>query len=233
MPEANGSRVNVALHVHTLYSACAETKLEEIGDYCRKRGVDALGVTDHDTTAGALALKAVIGKDVRIIMGEEIKSRQGEIIGLFLKHEIEPGLEARETAERIKEQGGIVYIPHPFDPFKINRLKKASLMEILDLVDIIEVFNAKVVFPVFYSVASRFAKRYGKLGAAGSDSHYLQSIDACLNQMNDFSNPQQFLENFKDARLMIGRSGPLRAWWVGIKNVLVGEGHVVKRYGRR
>jgi hypothetical protein len=225
--------VNVALHIHTLYSACAETKLEQFGDYCRKKGVQAIGITDHDTTAGAIALKSVIGRDVRIIVGEEIKTRQGEIIGLFLNKEIEPGLEAKETVCRIKEQGGIVYIPHPFDPFKITRLKKRALMEVLDMVDIIEVFNAKVVLPVFYVLARNFASRHNKLGAAGSDAHYLPAVDACLNEIAPFSGPEEFLRNFQDARLIIGRSPFFRAWWVGIKNVLAAEGHFVKRYGRK
>jgi len=218
--------------VHTLYSACAETRLEQIGDYCRAHGVDAIGVTDHDTTAGALALKSVIGKGVRVIVGEEIKTNQGEIIGLFLNEEIKPGLDPMETVLRIKEQGGIVYIPHPFDPFKINRLKRSALMQIIDHVDIIEVFNAKVVIPSFYVIARNFAKRHGKIGAVGSDAHYLPAINACLNQIDRFSTPEEFLNNFKDAKLVIGRSLPLRAWWVGVKNVLAGEGHVVKRFGR-
>lgn len=233
MPETNGSKVNVALHVHTLYSACAETKLEVIGDYCRRKGVHALGITDHDTTAGAFALKSVLGKDVKLIIGEEIKTRQGEIIGLFLKKEIPPGLEAVETVHRIKDQGGIVYIPHPFDPLKITRLKKSALLQVIDMVDIIEVFNAKVVFPVVYVIAKNFAKKHGKLGAAGSDAHYLPAIDSCLNQIAPFNGPEEFLENFRDVQLKIGRSVPMRAWWVGIKNILVQEGHHVRKYGRK
>ena len=232
MSKVKDSRVRVAVHVHTLYSPCAETKIEQIGDYCRQRGVNVLGITDHDTISGALAVKAAIGRHVRVIVGSEIKTRQGEIIGLFLKKEIEPGQGALETVEQIKEQGGLVYIPHPFDPFKIQRLKKAALMQVLDMVDMIEVYNAKVVFPVFYSVAANFAKRHNKVGAAGSDAHYLNAIGACLNEIDDFVSPEQFLENFKNVKLLITRSGPFRAWWVGIKNVLIQEGHVVRKYGR-
>jgi hypothetical protein len=204
-----------------------------IGDYCRRRHIDAISITDHDSAAGALALKSIIGRDVKVIVGEEIKTRQGEIVGLFLKEEIEPGLEAVETVHRIKDQGGLVYIPHPFDPFKITRLKKSALMQVIDMVDIIEVFNAKVVFPVFYGVAANFAKRHGKLGAAGSDAHYLTAIDACLNKIKPFRGPEEFLKNFEDVELLIGRSAPFRAWWVGIKNILIGEGHGLKKYGRR
>lgn len=230
MFEANCSKINVALHIHTLYSACSETKLEEIGDYCRNAGVNVLGVTDHDTIGGALALKAVVGDEVRVIIGEEIKTRQGEIIGLFLKHEIEPNQSALDTCVEIKEQGGLVYIPHPFDPFKVHSLRKKALIEVLDMVDIVETFNAKAISPILNSIASRFAQKHGKIAAVGSDAHYLQAIDLCINEMEDFETPQEFLNNLRDARLITRRSGPLRQWWVGIKNVLRGEGHKLRRF---
>jgi predicted metal-dependent phosphoesterase TrpH len=229
MPKADGSKVTVALHVHTLYSACSETRLEDISSYCRTAGVNVLGITDHDTISGALALKKVAPK-LRTIIGEEILTHDGEIVGLFLKQEIEPGLSALETAQRIKEQGGLVYIPHPFDPMKVRRIKKRAVMEILDLIDIIEVFNAKTTFPIFNTVAARFAKLHGIIQAVGSDAHYLTAIGLCMNKMKDFITPEDFLNNLRDAELITQRSGPLRGWWVGIKNVLAGEGHKVRRF---
>lgn len=231
MSESDSSRINVALHLHTLYSACAETRLEDIEEYCRNNSVDVIGVTDHDTIAGALELQAH-SPNLRVIVGEEIKTRQGEIVGLFLKHQIDPGLDPIETCERIKEQGGLVYIPHPFDPFKINRLKRNALMDVLDLVDIIEVYNAKLITPIYNIHARRFAEKHGKAGAAGSDAHYLSAIDVCVNEMDDFSSPQEFLENLRNGRLVTRRSGVIRAWYVGLRNVLVAEGHHIRRYGR-
>lgn len=231
MPEVGSSRIRVALHVHTLYSACAETKLEQIGDYCREKAISVLGITDHDTIAGALALQKVAA-DLRIIVGEEIHTRQGEITGLFLKEEIKPWLSARKTCELIKEQGGLVYIPHPFDPLKIRRLRKRALDDIIEFVDIIEVFNAKLNLPVFNVVAAKFAFDHGIAGAAGSDAHYLQAIDVCTNEMADFSTPEQFLTNLRTACLATQLSYPMRTWWIGIKNALRGEGHHLKRYGR-
>lgn len=232
MSEGHRSRINVALHVHTLYSPCAETRLEDIEEYCKANGVDAISITDHDTIAGALQLKAV-SPNLRVIVGEEIKTAQGEIVGLFLQHEIAPGLDALETCDLIKQQGGLVYIPHPFDPFKINRLKRWKLMEVLDLVDIIEVYNAKLITPLYNMAARHFAEKHGKAGAAGSDAHYLKAIDVCVNEMEDFSTPQEFLENLRHGHLDTKRSGVLRAWYVGLRNVVAAEGHYVKRYGRR
>ncbi len=232
MSKAENPRVTVALHVHTLFSPCAETKLEQIPEYCREKGIDVIGITDHDSIAGALELKAK-ADGLRVIVGEEILTAEGEIIGLFLHEEIKPGLSALGTCEQIKAQGGLVYIPHPFDPLKIRRLKKHALMQVLDYVDIIEVFNAKLNLPVFNSVAAKFAFDYGKAGAAGSDAHYLQAIDVCTNSMDDFSTPQEFLANLHFARLTTHRAYPMRTWWVGIKNALRGEGHHLKRYGRK
>lgn len=232
MDGTDSSKVNVALHVHTLYSPCSETRLEDINEHCLSKGVEVIAVTDHDTIAGALALQAM-APDLRVIIGEEIFTRQGEIIGLFLKHEIEPGLEAVETCERIKEQGGLVYIPHPFDPFKIHHLKTRMLIEVLDLVDIIEVFNAKASLHFFNSIAAKFAERFGKVGTAGSDAHYLKAIGLSINRIDDFHTPQEFLSNLHNAELVTKRKGPLPGWWVGIKNVLRGEGHKVKWFRMR
>lgn len=232
MSEANGFKINVALHIHTHYSACSETRVEDISGFCRSKKVDVVAITDHDTIAGALALQAIAG-DLRVIVGEEITTRQGEIIGLFLEHEIEPGLDAVETCERIKEQGGLVYIPHPFDPFKIHHIKPRTLIEILDLVDIIEVFNAKASLPMFNTIAAKFAEHYSKVEAVASDAHYLRAIDLSINKMDDFHTPQEFLASLSSAEPATKRKGPLPGWWVGIKNVLRGEGHKVKWFRKR
>lgn len=232
MSQVDSSKIKVALHIHTLYSACSETILEEMEKYCLSKGISVVGITDHDTISGALALKSIV-KNLRVIIGEEIKTKQGEITGLFLKKEVAPGLDAEETCLRIKDQGGLVYIPHPFDPFKFHRLTPKALTRVLDLVDIIEVFNAKANFPFFNPIAAKFAMEHGKVGAAGSDAHFLQAISLCTNEMKDFETPQDFLENLSHARLITEHIYPCSSWWVGIKNVLKGEGHVVKRFGRR
>lgn len=232
MPDSDSAPIRVALHVHTLYSACAETRLEDIAGYCQEHGIDVLGVTDHDTTAGALALKAA-APELRIIVGEEIRTKNGEITGLFLNNEIEPGLDPVETCERIKAQGGLVYIPHPFDPFKFHRLRRHALRRVLPMVDIIEVFNGKANLPIFNAFAAAFARRHKKVGAAGSDAHYLDAIGLCSNEMADFKSPQEFLENLRHAKLITEHTYPLRTWWVGIKNVLRSEGHKVKHLHER
>lgn len=232
MSQANGSLVKVAMHVHTLYSPCAETKLEQIGPYCKSKGVDVICVTDHDTIAGALALKAMT-RDVRVVVGEEISCSQGEIIGLFLKEEVPPKLDAVETCQRIKDQGGLVYIPHPFDFFKIHRLAGEAILKVLDYIDMIEVYNSKSLLPSASSIARRFVVKHNKISAVGSDAHYLPAIDLCLNEIRNFKTPEEFLENMRDARLMTHRVNSLRTWWVGIKNALKTEGHSIKHKYRK
>lgn len=231
MSAACNTKINVALHLHTQISACSETRPEDISEYCISRGINVVGVTDHDTIAGAKILQS-LAKGIRVIIGSEIRTKQGEIIGLFLKNEIEHGLDARTTCEIIKEQGGIVYLPHPFDPFKIRRLKLKYIMQCLDLIDIVEVFNAKAAFPIFNKIGERFAAMNKKIAAVGSDSHYLESIDMCLNQIDDFNTPAEFLESMRNAEFIKKRSGSARGWWIGIKNVLIAEGHKVQRYSR-
>lgn len=225
-------KIKVVLHVHTLFSPCAETSVEDIINYCKNKSIQAIGITDHDTINGGLALSA-IANGLKVIIGSEIRTAQGEIVGLFLKNEISSGLDALKTCELIKEQGGLVYIPHPFDPFKIRRLKLKSIIKCLDLIDIIEVFNAKTTIPFFNRIADQFAKKYNKVAAVGSDSHFLESIDNCINVMEDFDSPIQFLNNLKNAEFIKKRNGAVRGWWIGIKNVLITEGHKINRYGRK
>jgi predicted metal-dependent phosphoesterase TrpH len=111
-----------AIHVHTDYSACSESPVEEVARYCRDHGIGAIAITDHDLIDGALKLRDV-APDLKVIVGEEVSTRSGEIIGLFIKEKIEAGRDLRETCLEIKGQGGLVYLPHPFDTLKIHRVK--------------------------------------------------------------------------------------------------------------
>jgi hypothetical protein len=224
----DGSIITAALHIHTEYSPCGVTRIDQIEKYCLDKEIDVVAITDHDTIAGALALEKIVSK-IRVIVGEEVTTREGEIVGLFLREPIKPRQSAKATCMQIKEQGGMVYVPHLFDPFKIHRLKTPSLLKVIDLVDIIEVFNAKTSLPMFNRMSVDFAKRHHKPGAAGSDAHYLESIDMCTMLMADFSTPQEFLANLADAELVAKRGGRARCWLGGVKNVLGQEGHKVRR----
>jgi hypothetical protein len=212
----------VALHVHTDHSACSESPVEAIGGYCRRHEIEAIAVTDHDVIQGAIELRRV-APWLNVIVGEEISSSQGEIVGLFLNEKIEPGRPLRETCLIIKDQGGLVYVPHPLDKFKAHRVRSKHLAEVIDLVDIIEVYNAKVSLNIYNTKAGRLAERHGKVAAVGSDSHYVNSIGTALNVMEPFEGPSDFLEKLAKAKFRTGGGSLPATWWVRVRK-LVGAG---------
>lgn len=209
----------VVLHVHTSYSACSESTVPEIARYCRDHGIQAIGITDHNDTAGALDLRQQ-APDLNVIIGEEVSTRDGEVVGLFLTRTIPAGLTALQTCQEIKRQGGLVYLPHPFDRFKVNRVRRRHLARILDLVDIVEIHNSKASLGIYNTRARRFAQMHGKIGAVGSDSHYIGSIGAAINVMDPFDGPQDFLDKLSRAEYRTGASSLLSTWWVRVRKLV-------------
>lgn len=203
----------VVLHVHTDVSACSESPVDEIADYCRAREIEAIAITDHNEIEGARKLQAA-APWLRVIVGEEVSTREGEIIGLFLNDRIEPAQPLRTTCEQIKAQGGLVYVPHPMDKFKIHRVHREHLMEIVDLVDIIEVYNAKSSLALYNRRAKKLAEQLRKVAAVGSDSHYVQSIGSAVNIIDPFEGPQDFLHKLSHAKFRKGVASLFATWWV-------------------
>ncbi len=161
------------LHCHSEASHDCETRLQTIIDRCHLTGINVQAITDHNQIWGAVKLQELTKDDpnLTIIVGEEISTREGEIIGLFLKEKIAPRLSADETVKQIKAQGGLVLLPHGFDPFKRYRLRPESLERIAKQVNIVEIFNAHVSQPSFNHAALLWADKYNKLKSAGTDAH--------------------------------------------------------------
>lgn len=130
--------------MHTEHSGDCDTPPGVLVRRCREVGLDCIAVTDHNTIRGALLARELA--DFKVIVGEEVKSSQGDIIGLFLSEEVPKGLSPLETVRRIKGQGGLVLVPHPFDAVRRGPLSPAALREILPYVDLIEVLNARTTF---------------------------------------------------------------------------------------
>jgi predicted metal-dependent phosphoesterase TrpH len=187
------STINVDLHIHSSYSRDSLTSLEEIIATAQQRGLGALAILDHNTIAGGLALREIA--PFPVIVGEEVMTTAGEIAGLFLSKEIPKGLSPQETVARIHEQGGLVYVPHPFDSLRKSRLEKSALMAILDEVDILEVLNARVVRPADNERARLFAEAHGLPGAAGSDAHAPVEIASAYVEMAPFEGSDSFLRS--------------------------------------
>ena len=203
--------VRVDMHSHTMWSGDSTTTPEEIAAAVVASAIDVLCVTDHNAIAGAVELARSL--PCRVIVGEELKTHAGEIIGLFLDERIPIGVQPAEAAHRIRDQGGIVYIPHPFDPMRRN-LAEASLRELahFGLVDAIEVLNAKTSLQSLNRRAAAFAEEFDLAGGAGSDAHVPLALGAAYVEMPDFDGPADFLAKLRLARPIGHHWDDARPW---------------------
>jgi predicted metal-dependent phosphoesterase TrpH len=202
--------IDVDLHMHTDHSHDCATPVEVLLASARAQGLGAIAVTDHNEISGALEARAQAeGTGLRVIVGEEVKTAgQGEVIGLFIEEKIPRGLTLAETVAEIKHQGGLVYVPHPFD--RMHSVPDYEhLLTILDDVDALEVFNPRVAIGAFNDEAARFAAKYRILAGAGSDSHVAQGLGSARIRMHDFDGPQEFMQSLRDAEIVTGRSSLL------------------------
>ncbi|MHB0856851.1 MAG: PHP domain-containing protein [Anaerolineae bacterium] len=197
----------VDLHVHSRYSADSLTPLSHIADWARRRGLGAIALTDHNTIAGALALAE--SAQLQVIIGEEIMTRQGEISGLFLQEQIPSDLEPLETVRLIHDQGGVVYVPHPYDGVRKSSLTERALLDILDEVDIVEVLNARVTHAGDNRNAEALANRHGLLCGAGSDAHQGFEIGRAHVCMPAFSDAGSFMASLALGTVRGRMSSPL------------------------
>jgi predicted metal-dependent phosphoesterase TrpH len=158
-------------------------------------------VTDHNEISGALEAQSK-ATGIKVIVGEEVKTAdQGEVIGLFITEKIRRGMTLQETITEIKLQGGLVYVPHPFDRMH-SVLDYKHLLDVLDDVDAIEVFNPRIAISEFNEEAVRFAAKYRVPAGAGSDAHVPQGLGSVRIRMRDFDGPEEFLESLRDADIV-------------------------------
>ncbi len=195
--------IEVDLHMHTDHSGDCATPVEVLLATAREQGLGAIAVTDHNEISGALDARAqAAAAGVKVIVGEEVKTAgQGEVIGLFIEEKIPRGLSLEETVAEIKRQGGLVYVPHPFD--RMHAVPDYEhLLRILDDVDAIEVFNPRVAIGAFNDEAARFAAKYRIPAGAGSDSHVAQGLGSVRIRMRDFDGPQEFMQSLREADIL-------------------------------
>jgi hypothetical protein len=204
------------LHLHTEFSPDCDTSLTAIERHCLARGLTGIAVTDHDSIKGALRLQAMV-QSLRVIVGTEVTTRDGDVIGLFVRERIPPKLSAVETMQAIHAQGGLVYLPHPFDKIRARRTGGTSLHAVLEHVDIVETFNGKVGRDRYNVLAADFARKHHKVAAGGSDAHSLQAIGTVVNEFelpDDFSGPAEFLACLAHAHLTGRRRSHIGGWLV-------------------
>jgi predicted metal-dependent phosphoesterase TrpH len=193
--------VEVDLHMHTDHSPDCATPVEVLLETARDRGLGAIAVTDHNEVSGALEARRIAEEmgDIKVIVGEEVKTaEQGEVIGLFLEKKIPRGMTMAATIAAIRAQGGIVYVPHPFDRFH-SVPDYEHLLDVVEEIDVLEVFNPRVALTAFNEEAERFARKYRIVPGAGSDSHVAQGLGSVRVRIHDFDGPREFLEAMRDA----------------------------------
>ena len=191
------------LHMHTSWSFDCVVDPAELVDHAEAEGLGAIAVTDHNVFGGALeTVDAAQDRDLVVIPGEEVKTAdQGEVIGLFLEREIPRGLSFAETVTAIREQGGLVYLPHPFDRMHTIPEPKTLHRHLADI-DVFEVYNARLLFDAQNDEALRFARKYDLTMGAGSDAHVLQGVGTGAVRMRAFRGPEEFLISLRSAEIL-------------------------------
>jgi len=198
--------------------------LEQIVERCLELGINCIAVADHNTIAGALKLREFA--PFKVIIAEEVLTPVGEIMGLFLSEAVPRGLSPQETISRIRSQGGLAVIPHPFGrslPWNINPLTQT---EILSQVDIIETFNSRTPFSNSNAKAWKLAKEHGKAASAGSDAHTLSEIGRAYVEMPEFDGPDDFLNSLALGKIFGQKSSYLAHFastWAKIRKYTLGD----------
>jgi predicted metal-dependent phosphoesterase TrpH len=191
------------LHLHTSWSHDCSIEVDELLDHAEAQGLGAIAVTDHNVFGGALeAVERARGRRLVVIPGEEVKTaEQGEVIGLFLREEIPRGMSFGDTVAAIRAQGGLVYLPHPFD--RMHAIPEpATLHRHLAEIDVLEVYNARLLFEAYNEEALRFARKYNLTPGAGSDAHVLAGVGTGAVRMRRFNGPEEFLVSLHDAEVL-------------------------------
>jgi predicted metal-dependent phosphoesterase TrpH len=192
--------VRVDLHVHSSASFDCTVEPAQVAATCHRLGLAPVFLTDHDSIDGALRLRG----GERVVVGQEVMTTEGELIGLFLAEVVPAGLTPKEAADRIKGQGGLVYLEHPYDPFR-RHLSEDAIEALSDLIDIVEVFNGRSD-----EKSNRQAEDLcGALGAApgaGSDAHSSQELGTVYVEMEDFEGAQDFLVKLRAGNIVQRRA---------------------------
>ncbi|MCX6004067.1 MAG: PHP domain-containing protein [Chloroflexi bacterium] len=200
--------IRADLHVHTHYSVDSNMSLKKLIETCQRKGINCVAVADHGTTKGGRELSKIA--PFKVIVCEEILTPYGEVMGLFLQEDIPNKLTLDETIKQIKEQGGLICIPHPFDRVRPSAFRNTAILEsVVNKVDIIEVFNARSLFPGIEEKARSLAKKYNKCVSAGTDAHSSLEIGYAYVEMDDFNTKEEYLDSLSRGKIYGKKSSPL------------------------
>ncbi len=194
--------LRVDLHLHSIYSHDGQSSLRALIERSRECGLDRIALTDHNTVEGALEL-ALMAPELTIV-GEEAKTREGEVIGLFSTEPLTPYLMPEEVLDHIHEMGGLTYLPHPLDRRRAN-FRPERLVQMAERIDIIEAYNPWCDAAA-NAAAAKLAADLGKVAATGSDAHGVEELGRSWMEIEDYKNPADFLEKLRDARHVVTAS---------------------------
>jgi predicted metal-dependent phosphoesterase TrpH len=195
------SKLKVDMHTHSEYSPDSRTLLSSQAAAIKAAGLNVVCATDHNTIEGALRLRE-LADGFRVIVGEEVSSRDGEIIGLFLDKAVPRDLSAEETIARIHDQGGLVSVPHPFSRNRRFHLRRSVLEKVWKDIDCIEVFNAREAFTQDNVRAAAFAREKGLPGAVGSDAHRASEIGRAWVEVEEFAGREDFIAALREGSVI-------------------------------
>jgi predicted metal-dependent phosphoesterase TrpH len=202
-PLAGREWIVADLHMHTSWSKDCRVPVADLLDAAEEQGLGAIAITDHNVFGGALeAVELARGRPLTVIPGEEVKTdEQGEVIGLFLSREIPKGMSFADTIAAIREQNGLVYLPHPFD--RMHTIPDAAtLHRHLADIDVFEAYNARLLLDGYNDEALRFARKYNLTMGAGSDAHVLQGLGTGALRLREFRTPEEFLISLRSAEIL-------------------------------
>ena len=205
--------IRADLHNHTHFSPDSILSPEYLLRRARERSIDVIAVTDHNTVRGGLVVHELAAREypeIRVVVGEEVRTREGEMLGLFLTEDVPRDLSAAETVERIKAQGGLAGAPHPFDSFRSGLAGRME--EVADQLDFVEGLNARMIFRRHNTEARKFARAHSLPLSAASDAHSPREIVRAYVRMPDFSTPAEFLESLRAGKLVGRLSSPFIHW---------------------
>ena len=206
--------LRVEFHCHTYASKDSLTRPGDLIHTARRKGLDRLVITDHNSIAGAVEAQAIDPE--LVIVGEEIMTTKGEILAAFVREEIPPFLSPQETIRQLKAQGAFVSVSHPFDELRAGGWKENDLLEIVPFVDAIEIYNSRCMFPRFNRRAREFALKHNLAGTVGSDAHAAFEVGRSVLLLDQFAGPDEMRDVIRRAKFKVKWS----PWWF----------HLVSRY---
>lgn len=188
--------LRVEFHCHTIHSFDSLTSVEELIAACRKKGIDRVAVTDHNTIRGALAAQAI--DPALVIVGEEIQTTVGELLAFFVKEEVPPYLEPQKAIDLLKQQGAFISVSHPFDSMR-SPWGREELLRILPFIDAIETYNSRCMWPGFNRQAEAFAREHGLAGTSGSDAHSIPELGRATMILDEFADAESLRSAIRSA----------------------------------